>query len=123
MGVPAYLGARVVLCDPAQGGRDVRIEERLAGLARVAQQRMDGMPANPGHRVFECAQNVRDSSRVGMLVEEFEAATTDYGALVGQPPDEGLDLVRGKRLAPIDSPTSFRFAQPIAAQPSQASVA
>ncbi len=101
MGIPADLGARVVFGDPAQDRCDFRIEERLTGLARVAEQSMHSMPANAGHRILECVENVWDSPRVGMLVEDFEAATSDYRALVRQPPDQGLDLLRGKLLAPV----------------------
>ncbi len=58
MCVVADLGAGIVLGDPAQTRGDVWSEEGLAGLARVAQQRMYGVPANARHWVFDCAENV-----------------------------------------------------------------
>ncbi len=101
MCVVSDLGAGIVLSDPAQTRGDVRSEERLAGLARVAEQRMHGVPANARHGVFERAENGWNGPRVRMLVEEFEAATANHGIVVGQTPDESLDFLLGKLLAAI----------------------
>jgi len=101
MCVVADLGAGIVLSDPAQTRSDVCAEERRAGLACVTEQRMHGVPANARHRVFEPVENMRNRPSVRMLVEEFEAATANHGALVRDSPDEGLDLLRRKLLAAI----------------------
>ncbi len=101
MCVVADLGAGIVLGDPAQTRGDVWSEERFAGLACVAEQRMHGVSANARHGVFECAENVWNGPRVRVLVEEFEAATANHGTLARQTPDEGLDLLRRKLLAAI----------------------
>jgi hypothetical protein len=73
----------------------------MAGLARVAEQRMHRMPTNARHRILEPANDVRNGAGIGVLIEELKAAPADHGTLVREPPDESLDLLRGKLLAAI----------------------
>ncbi len=82
MCVLADLRAAIVLGDPAQTRGDVWSEKRPTGLAPVAEQRMHRVPANARHGVFESSENVRYGPGIGMLIEKFEAATANHGALV-----------------------------------------
>ncbi len=118
MCVAADLGAGIEFGDPAQTRSDVCAEERRARLACVTQQRMHGVPANAGHRVFEHAENMRNGPSIRMLVEEFEAATANHGTHVRETPDEGLNLLRRKLLAAIlactAAPRRHRVSRPVA---------
>lgn len=73
----------------------------MAGLACVAEQRVYGVPADTGHRIFEASENVRHGPGVRMLVEELETASAHHGALVRESPDDGVDLLLRKPLAAV----------------------
>jgi hypothetical protein len=62
---------------------------------------MHGVPTNPRHRILEPADDVGNSTGIGVLIEELQAAAADYRTLVREPPDESLDLLGGKLLPPI----------------------
>jgi hypothetical protein len=101
MRVRADLGARVALGDPLERSGDTRREERLTTLTRVAEECVHGMPAHARDRIVERAQDVGNGSRVGMLIQELEAAPTNHGTRMGEAPDEGVDLLGGKRLPSV----------------------
>ena len=80
--IPPDLLTRVVVGDLAKVRCNLWGEIRVPGLACIAEQGVHRMPPHPGHGIVECVENVGDGPGVGVLIEEFEAASANDGARV-----------------------------------------